>query len=581
MLSWFRDAAKRQRGTGHVQERLENDSVSRNLDCSEGEPVTSTRTRFEEEKQTRDRDCSKTDANWLDFGFDSVSLLHRRDKGNGTRDGNRAGGRKRVSLAETCSRAPEVRGMDNEPDSDDSGARGALGTRRRSGKVATELGQGDGAGGPQRLAVERERASEIQRPPVECEGASGLAVGGATNDCVVRRVQAGDSWHRLELRWDHGNPASAPLAGWDAGEPLRKRPCSQQVNKQADMSLYTYNTNPPHASTVHNPPVVQPQIATLRGNSLDPLNVSFSKSSGSLESNKKVRKQDASSEDELPKCSKGVSNNKEDQCQVKCESWITPDTLNKHLCTKTTNSKRMNLSKLVLDHIAPCMNQYGLCFVDSFLGHKIGDKILQEVVTLYQSGSFEDGTLAGQSTSSDKEVTAPSGTSNKTIRGDKIMWVQGTEPGCASIGLLMQRMDKLILHADGKLGHYRIRGRHKAMVACYPGNGTGYVRHVDNPTGDGRCVTCIYYLNKNWDAKVDGGILRIFPEGKSYVVDVEPMFDRLLLFWSDRRNPHEVQPAYSVRYAITVWYFDAEERAEARTRYRNRTASGEATSFSS
>ncbi|KAM5235675.1 prolyl hydroxylase EGLN3 isoform 2-T2 [Ctenodactylus gundi] len=112
---------------------------------------------------------------------------------------------------------------------------------------------------------------------------------------------------------------------------------------------------------------------------------------------------------------------------------------------------------------------------------------------------------------------------------------------------------------------------HEAMVACYPGNGSGYVRHVDNPNGDGRCITCIYYLNKNWDAKLHGGILRIFPEGKPFVADVEPIFDRLLFFWSDRRNPHEVQPSYATRYAMTVWYFDAEERAEAKKKFRNLT----------
>lgn len=44
-----------------------------------------------------------------------------------------------------------------------------------------------------------------------------------------------------------------------------------------------------------------------------------------------------------------------------------------------------------------------------------------------------------------------------------------------------------------------------------------------------------------------GGVLRIFPEGKSYVADVKPLFDRLLFFWSDRRNPHEVQPSYASR----------------------------------
>uniref|UniRef100_A0AAQ5YFC7 hypoxia-inducible factor-proline dioxygenase n=1 Tax=Amphiprion ocellaris TaxID=80972 RepID=A0AAQ5YFC7_AMPOC len=107
-----------------------------------------------------------------------------------------------------------------------------------------------------------------------------------------------------------------------------------------------------------------------------------------------------------------------------------------------------------------------------------------------------------------------------------------------------------------------------AMVACYPGNGAGYVRHVDNPNGDGRCITCIYYLNKNWDIETQGGLLQIYPEGKNVVANIEPLFDRLLIFWSDRRNPHEVKPAYATRYAITVWYFDAKERAEAKEKYR-------------
>lgn len=65
-----------------------------------------------------------------------------------------------------------------------------------------------------------------------------------------------------------------------------------------------------------------------------------------------------------------------------------------------------------------------------------------------------------------------------------------------------------------------------------------------------------------------GGLLRIFPQGwANQVVDIEPILDRMVFFWSDRRNPHEVQPSFRTRYAITVWYFDAKEREEAKQRY--------------
>ena len=45
--------------------------------------------------------------------------------------------------------------------------------------------------------------------------------------------------------------------------------------------------------------------------------------------------------------------------------------------------------------------------------------------------------------------------------------------------------------------------------------------------------------------------------------DVAPLADRLVLFYSDYRVPHEVLPAHHERLAITLWYFDADEHARA------------------
>ncbi|XP_054654454.1 egl nine homolog 1 isoform X2 [Dunckerocampus dactyliophorus] len=172
--------------------------------------------------------------------------------------------------------------------------------------------------------------------------------------------------------------------------------------------------------------------------------------------------------------------------------------------------------KLAMEYIVPCMNKHGICVVDNFLGTETGLSILEDVKALHKTGRFTDGQVVSQKSDSTKD-----------IRGDKITWVDGKEAGCEKIRFLTTRMDDLIRHCNGKLGNYTINGR----------------------------------------TKEHGGLLRIFPEGKAQFADIEPKFDRLLLFWSDRRNPHEVQSAYATRYAITVWYFDADERARAKEKY--------------
>ncbi|XP_051532145.1 egl nine homolog 1-like isoform X2 [Myxocyprinus asiaticus] len=184
--------------------------------------------------------------------------------------------------------------------------------------------------------------------------------------------------------------------------------------------------------------------------------------------------------------------------------------------SKPNGQTRYPPQKLATDYIVPCMNKHGICVLDNFLGDETGRGILEDVRALYLTGGFTDGQLVSQRSDSSKD-----------IRGDKITWVEGKEPGCERIAFLMSRMDDLIRHCNGNLGDYRINGR----------------------------------------TKEHGGLLRIFPEGTAQFADIEPKFDRLLLFWSDRRNPHEVQPAYATRYAITVWYFDADERARAKEKY--------------
>ncbi|KFB44148.1 hypothetical protein ZHAS_00011985 [Anopheles sinensis] len=104
------------------------------------------------------------------------------------------------------------------------------------------------------------------------------------------------------------------------------------------------------------------------------------------------------------------------------------------------------------------MNEYGVCVLDNFLGQELGQQVLEEVTGMYSSGVFRDGQL----------VSNRGGKNLRHIRGDKITWIGGKEPGCSSIGHLINRVDAVITNCkrmknNGKLGRYNIKERTKAV----------------------------------------------------------------------------------------------------------------------
>jgi hypothetical protein len=159
------------------------------------------------------------------------------------------------------------------------------------------------------------------------------------------------------------------------------------------------------------------------------------------------------------------------------------------------------------------------------------------------------------------------------LRGDSSMFVApGPDDGAMSI--LSHRVDSLVsmLREDATIasvqeGLKTVFRRSDPMVACYPRNGSYYVRHLDNVCANGhgaRCngrrLTTVYYLNRG---ATEHGLLRLFRRGlpsSDAIVDIAPIRHRLVIFWSDERVPHAVTPtADEDRCAVTFWFFDDAE----------------------
>lgn len=111
-------------------------------------------------------------------------------------------------------------------------------------------------------------------------------------------------------------------------------------------------------------------------------------------------------------------------------------------------------NKTLADYVVKCLNDYGICVVDNFLSEEKGNKILNEVLELQQAGIFKEGQVVNR-----RDVT-------HKVRGDQITWVEIGDLGRDYIGLLIRKLDSLLMACNGRLSRYDINGRTKVCILC-------------------------------------------------------------------------------------------------------------------
>lgn len=112
---------------------------------------------------------------------------------------------------------------------------------------------------------------------------------------------------------------------------------------------------------------------------------------------------------------------------------------------------RLDLEKIALEYIVPCLHEIGFCYLDNFLGEVVGDCVLERVKQLHHNGALRDGQLAGPR----------AGVSKRHLRGDQITWIGGNEEGCEAISFLLSLIDRLVLYCGSRLGKYYVKERSK------------------------------------------------------------------------------------------------------------------------
>lgn len=202
-----------------------------------------------------------------------------------------------------------------------------------------------------------------------------------------------------------------------------------------------------------------------------------------------------------------------------------------------------NGSSNKFDRIVSDLIETGLSICDDFLSPLLVASISREAHELYNEGAFRHARV-GRGASMQLRPE---------IRNDRVLWLESEKPTAVQLPYLLDLETlRREINRNLYLGLFEFEGH----FALYP-PGASYDIHYDRFIGSmQRVVTCILYLNQEWQEE-DGGALKIY-EGNNtsdlpLPMQILPLGGRLVTFISER-FPHEVLPSRRDRLSLTGWF---------------------------
>ncbi|RLN97846.1 hypothetical protein BBJ28_00018535 [Nothophytophthora sp. Chile5] len=207
---------------------------------------------------------------------------------------------------------------------------------------------------------------------------------------------------------------------------------------------------------------------------------------------------------------------------------------------------------------------------EGFLGRDNALAVRDALLEVAKSKAFHEAKVgAGENIRNDRSV-----------RGDRIHWIKAPrnldapaedeEAINPAILHLRKQVESLVYALKKVSPELDLRNVTSTQFAIFPGDGSRFVKHTDTystaqkdergaSSSDGlvRLVTCVYYLNEQWEPE-HAGHLRVHLKDSPLLPashwDVPPKLDTLVVFRS-LDVEHEVMPTHHERMAVTIWYY--------------------------